>query len=201
MIKVIIIPLVIIAVIIALVGVYLAPNDLRACNETPTQRNGCEAVDAIVAVSGGNTSLRAAEAIKLYKNGWAKYLMFSGAAQDADSPSNATVMKVQALDAGVPASAIIVENASRNTRQNAENTSKLFVDRNIKRVIVVTSPYHQRRAGLEFQTTVSQNIIVKNHPVDNDPDWPWYWWATPRGWWLAIGEIAKIGVSQAGDQR
>lgn len=201
MIKVIVIPLVVIAIIISLIGVYLAPNDLRACEEIPSQENGCEAVDAIVAVSGGNTSLRAAEAIKLYKNGWGKYLVFSGAAQDASSPSNATVMKQQALEAGIPASVIIVENTSRNTRQNAQNTSTLFGERNIKRVIVVTSPYHQRRAGLEFQTSVSQNITVKNHPVDNDPDWPWYWWATPRGWWLAIGEIAKIGVSQAGEPR
>jgi uncharacterized SAM-binding protein YcdF (DUF218 family) len=200
MIKVIIIPLVVIAVIIALIGAYLAPNDLRVCDEMPTETNGCKAVDAIVAVSGGNTSLRAAEAIKLYKNGWAKYIIFSGAAQDANSPSNAEVMKAQALKSGVPASIIIVENASRNTRQNAQNTSTLLADHDIKRVIVVTSPYHQRRAGLEFKTSVNQNITVKNHPVNNDPDWPWYWWATPRGWWLAIGEIAKIGVSQAGNQ-
>lgn len=197
MIKVIVVPLIIIIVITSLIGVYLAPNDLRACQAQPSNENGCQAVDAIVAVSGGNTSLRAAEAITLYKNGWAKYLVFSGAAQDTTSPSNATVMKDQALAAGIPASVIIVENASRNTRQNAQNTSKLFTERAISKVIVVTSPYHQRRAGLEFQSTVSQSITIKNHPVSNDPDWPWYWWATPRGWWLAIGEVAKIGVSQA----
>ena len=147
-----------------------------------------------------NLTLPCSEVSTSNKNGWAKYIIFSGAAQDANSPSNAEVMKAQALKSGVPASIIIVENASRNTRQNAQNTSTLLADHDIKRVIVVTSPYHQRRAGLEFKTSVNQNITVKNHPVNNDPDWPWYWWATPRGWWLAIGEIAKIGVSQAGNQ-
>ena len=58
--------------------------------------------DAIVAISGGRTTVRADKAIELYKKGYAPLLIFSGAALD-DGPSNAFAMRDQALAAGVPA--------------------------------------------------------------------------------------------------
>ncbi len=191
-----------IALVIAVVaiGVYLSPDDLAKCGVAPSAEPGCEKADAIVAVSGGNTSVRTAEAIRLYKDGWADKLIFSGAAQDANSPSNALVMKRQAVDDGVPESDIIIDQLSRTTHQNAERTDELVKDYAISRLIVVTSPYHQRRAGLEFRS-VGKNITTINHPAKGDPDWPWYWWATPRGWWLAVGELIKIAAVHAGGTR
>ncbi|HEY0965587.1 MAG TPA: YdcF family protein, partial [Candidatus Saccharimonadales bacterium] len=137
----------------------------------------------------------------LYKAGWAKYIIFSGAAFDEASPSNAAVMKQQAVDAGVPETSIITEDTSRTTHQNAEQTSKLLKEYGISRLIVVTSPYHQRRAGLEFKAIAGSEVAVLNHPAWGDPDWQWYWWATPRGWWLAIGELAKVGATHAGESQ
>lgn len=182
------------------VSAYLSPNDLKGCDSKPAQQGRCQKADAIVAISGGNTSLRTNEAIRLYNLGWARYIIFSGAAADSSSPSNAAVMRLQALKAGVPSSAIITEEFGRTTRQNAANTNKTAKDYAISRVIVVTSPYHQRRAGIEFRTHL-QNVAVLDYPVSNDPDWPWYWWLTPRGWWLAGGEIIKIGAVQAGESQ
>jgi uncharacterized SAM-binding protein YcdF (DUF218 family) len=182
---------------IVLIGIYLAPDDLRTCERVPSLEQKCQKADAIVAVSGGNTSLRTAEAIELYKNGWANYLVFSGAARDDASPSNAAVMRAQALRAGVVSDAIVIDETSRTTHQNAENVKELFKQNSISSVIVVTSPYHQRRAGLEFQQRL-QNVQVRNHPAQDSSDWPWYWWATPRGWWLAIGELIKVGATHAG---
>lgn len=190
----------VVALAVTAVGVYLSPNDLSKCSSSPSQVEGCEKVDAIVAVSGGNTPVRAAEAIRLYHAGWGDYVIFSGAAQDSDAPSNAAVMKQQALDSGVPAANILVEESSRTTHQNAEKTNQLLAKYNISRVIVVTSPYHQRRAGLEFRAITHQATVVLNHPAP-DPDWPGYWWLTPRGWWLAVGELLKIGAVQSGNSQ
>lgn len=188
----------ILAILIVLIGMYLAPDDLRGCEATPSLEAKCQKSDAIVAVSGGNTQLRTAEAIQLYQNGWGNYLVFSGAAKDDTGPSNAAVMRAQALRAGVASSNIIIDETSRTTHENAQNVDALFKQNNINSVIVVTSPYHQRRAGLEFHQKL-ENIQVKNHPVDNDSDWTWYWWVTPRGWWLAVGELVKIGATHAGE--
>jgi uncharacterized SAM-binding protein YcdF (DUF218 family) len=190
-------------IILALgLSVYLQPNDFTLCpmTEKPISRDGCNGVDAIVTVSGGDTAARTNHAIALYKNEWAPLLIFSGAAQDKSGPSNALVMRRMAIDAGVPASAILIEENSANTSQNATNTKELFDSHNIHRIILVTSGYHQRRASLEFQKQVGSTVVIQNSPT-HDADWTWYWWVTPRGWWLALSEFTKIiafyfGVSE-----
>jgi uncharacterized SAM-binding protein YcdF (DUF218 family) len=186
---------------ITLVGVYLAPDDLSKCGDKPSNGANCQKADAIVAVSGGNTAVRTAEAIRLYENGWADMLIFSGAALDEYSPSNAEVMRTQAIKAGVPADDIIIEQDSRTTHQNANNVVRLFKEHNVNQIIVVTSPYHQRRAGLEFQHLAGGSLSVRNHPAANDPDWSAVWWLTPRGWWLAGSELVKIGAVQSGNSQ
>jgi len=201
MIKIIIGVLIFFLLTVLSISAYLTPDDLVRCGDSPSNLAGCEKVDAVVAVSGGNTPVRAAEAIRLYKAGWSKYLIFSGAAFDDASPSNASVMKEQAIQAGIPASRILTEDISRTTHQNAEKTDKLLVQYGISRLIVVTSPYHQRRAGLEFKQNAGEDVLVLNRPAWSDPDWQWYWWATPRGWWLAMGELVKVGATHAGESQ
>lgn len=201
MIKVIIGVLVVLGVAIAVIGTYLSPDDLASCGAAPDNTAQCQKADAIVAVSGGNTPVRAAEAIKLFKAGWGDRLIFSGAAQDTSGPSNALVMKQQAVAAGIPASSIEIDEFSRTTHQNAEQTDKLIKEYGITRLIVVTSPYHQRRAGLEFKRIFGQGVQIVNHPASGDPDWSAVWWLTPRGWWLAGGELVKIGAVHSGESQ
>lgn len=196
--------LIIIAVVIVLaivgVTVYLGPNDLAHCEARPSDAESCRPAEAIVAVSGGDTAARTREAIKLYQNGWAPKLIFSGAAQDKSGPSNAAVMKKEAHEAGVPDADIIIEEYSETTKQNAEKTQSIFETNKITSVILVTSAYHQRRAGLEFASR-SQGVQVRNHPVATDNQWSNWWWATPTGWYLALGELVKIGVFYTGGSR
>lgn len=201
MIKFLIIPVVLLALVIVFIGNYLSPDDLAKCSETPSAEAGCQKADAIIAVSGGKTPVRTAEAIKLYKDGWADLLIFSGAAQDEYSPSNAEVMRAQAIKEGVPVDSILIEPSSRTTHQNAGNAELIFKEQRINQVIVVTSPYHQRRAGLEFQKLTDSSRQVRNHPAADDPDWSMWWWLTPRGWWLAVGEMVKIGAVQSGNSQ
>jgi len=179
------------------VSAYLSPDDLARCQESPSISTGCGKADAIVAVSGGKTQFRTAEAIKLYKAGWADTLIFSGAAFDTAAPSNASVMRKQALEAGVPASDIVVDEFSRTTRENAEKTIDIVEKYDVERMILVTSPYHQRRASIEFKNLTENRVTVVNHPTAKDPDWPWYWWATPKGIWLGGGELVKIVVTSS----
>lgn len=173
------------------INFYLAPDDLRGCGDTPRR---CPSADAIVAVSGGDTVARTAEAISLYQNDWAPLLIFAGAAKDKTGPSNAEVMKRQAVASGVPANAILTEETSVNTSENADNVKRIIDDRGIGSVIVVTSAYHQRRAGLEFGRAAGESVKVFNKPVQSDQQWSPLWWATPTGWYLAVGELIKIAM-------
>ena len=189
----IIIPFVI-AGLITGISFYLQPNDFYGCTSSPAGETGkCGKADAIVVVSGGDTSARTAEGIKLYTNGWADKLVLSGAAQDKSGPSNAAAMKQQAVFAGVPGDAIYIDEEAETTEQNAENSQSILDNHGFQDVILVTSGYHQRRANLEFEKRAG-SITILNQPLINDKDWSFFWWTTPRGWWLAGGEIAKIIV-------
>jgi uncharacterized SAM-binding protein YcdF (DUF218 family) len=183
----------IITAVLAVIGIswYLQPNDLMGCDKTPSQKDNCEMVDAIVAISGGDTNARVNWAINLYKNGWSNKLVFSGAASDKSGPSNAAVMKDLAVEAGVPEGNIYIDENSATTGENAKNTNNIFEQNGIKKVILVTSAYHQRRASLEFNKHNS-GVVILNGPVLIDKDWSFWWWTTLRGWWLVGGELVKI---------
>lgn len=188
----------IIVIVATVLGInfYLQIDNLAGCGEKPDNTASCQKADAIVAISGGDTTARTNEAITFYKNGWADTLIFSGAAQDKSGPSNAAVMKKNAISAGVPESAIMIDEYSETTKQNAENSISLFTKNNIKSVILVTSGYHQRRASLEFDKRAS-GIKVLSHPVKSDKDWSLFWWLSPTGWFLAVSELIKIGIFYA----
>lgn len=184
--------------VISGISLYLTPNNHKACTE-PQPIGKCARADAIVAVSGGDTTARADEAIKLFQQGWAPLLIFSGAAADETGPSNAQAMANHAIEVGVPESNIIIEEFSRTTAENARNTSRFIAERSIERIILVTSAYHQRRASLEFTAILGPSVSIVNHPVATDKHWVgFWWWTTTRGWWLAGGELLKIVAFYSG---
>lgn len=162
------------------IGVYISP------------KNSLKQSDLIVAVSGGDTQARTEEAIRLYEEGWAPELLFSGAALDPESESNAEAMRNLAIDSGVPPDAVLIEEESDNTRENAALSSRLITAIDSERIILVTSPYHQRRTFIEFRAQLDEDIEIINHPA---PDHTWsrrFWWRSPFGWYTTVSEIPKI---------
>ena len=199
--RIIIAILIVFITLILSISYYLGPNDLAKCEINPGKTAPCQPADAIVAISGGDTNARAQEAIQLYQDGWASLLIFSGAAQDKSGPSNAAVMRQAALDAGIASENIITEDEGETTKQNAEKTQNIFIQHDVSSVIVVTSAYHQLRAGLEFSKRADSTVDVRNRPVAADNQWSNLWWLTPVGWYLAIGELIKTVIFYAGATR
>ncbi len=183
--------------LVAGISLFLAPDGLMRCGDSPSDVDGCQAADAIVAVSGGDTPARTQLAIDLYQNGWAPRLIFSGAAQDKSGPSNAEVMREQAIHQGVPKDDIIVEGRSANTSENAENTINILTDAKVNDAIVVTSSYHMKRTILEFRNQAPE-IVFRAHPTTSDNQWSVWWWTTPGGWYLAMSEVIKISIVYLG---
>ena len=192
---------VIVALIIMIIGItiYLSPDDLSNC-QSPSTSGNCRTADAIVVISGGDTSSRTAEAIQLYRDGWAPRIIVSGAAADKSGSSNAEAMRQQAIDSGVPNSAILVEGQSETTKQNALEVATIIEQNDIQDIILVTSGYHMRRASLEFSASVS-GVTVRSHPVVSDKHWGKMWWITPWGWWISSSELVKIMVFYIGGSR
>lgn len=162
------------------IGYYLSPqDDLRQA-------------DAIIAISGGDTESRTLEAVRLYKEHYAPRLVFSGAALDPSGPSNAEAMRAIALKEDVPMQDILIEEGSKNTAENARSVVTLLIDYEVQKVILVTSPYHQRRADINFKRAFDGQVEIFNHSA---PDQTWrrsYWWATPFSFQLTMSELQKI---------
>ena len=61
---------------------------------------------------------------------------------------------------GVPAHSIIVEADSRTTQQNAEYAADMLEQLGAKRILLVTSAYHMRRAVSLFQANLPSGIDI-----------------------------------------
>ncbi len=92
---------------------------------------------------------RASAAAQLQKKTGLPVLITGGASAPAEA--EAVIMARYLEETGVPRKAILTEEASRNTFENAEFSLKICGEKGYKKVILVTSAYHMPRAVLLFR--------------------------------------------------
>lgn len=114
--------------------------------------------DAIVVFAGGvGESGQAGEgylerirhAIDLYRAGLAPRLILSSGYSFVFK--EAEIMRDLAVSHGVPASAIELETTAANTMENVVHTSQLLAQKEDRQILLVSSPYHMRRAVWTFR--------------------------------------------------
>ena len=112
--------------------------------------------------AGGGYQERVKRASDLYRAGLARHIVFSTgyvyAFQEAE------IMKALAVANGIPDSAIVLEKRAANTYENVEYSRKILEDSGWRRVLLVSSPYHMRRAVLTWHH-VAPAIDVIPTPV------------------------------------
>ena len=159
-----------------------------------------KASDAIVVISGDEQMARFQEGLNLYQRGLGQYLVFSGAAYD-NGTSNADVMRGLAVKRGVPAGAILEESQGEDTWGNAVYTRQVLEDHGLHSAILVTSPYHARRARLTFDAAYAgSGITLMVHAA---PDSQWRklsWWQQPETRRLTFTELQKLAYILATGQ-
>lgn len=85
--------------------------------------------------------------LDLYEQGYAPLLIFTGGyGGSAARFSESQVARRYALKQGIPDQAILIETASRTTRQNLIEARRLMQQRKLHRVIIVSDPLHMARA-------------------------------------------------------
>lgn len=183
-------------VVIFIISTTLIISDKNRLVEIcPNYKKGkcSQKIDAVIAISGGNTALRTREAIEIFKSVEAKKLIFSGANSNPKVLSDARQMANLARKQGILEEEILLEEKAQNTHQNAQFTAKIIKQNGYKRVILTTSKYHQTRARLEFEKALEgSGVEVISAPVLNDPDWNGFWWTNSRGWYLSMSELFGI---------
>lgn len=137
---------------------------------------------------------------ELYRAGRAPVVILSGGTSGwsrTDEPE-ANVMETFLGDLGVPISSMLLENRSRNTRENAFYTKQIMVEHHINTILLVTSAVHMPRALATFQ---AQGVSAIAAATDFDaipPRSAWQRWLPDTGALdrssKALKEYLAIGV-------
>lgn len=152
--------------------------------------------DAIV-VLGGNTANnrmnwfqpyeretaipRIQRAAELYRAGRAPRVVLSGGALEGNvSEAQGMAHGIQQL--GVPDTALVLENHSRNTYENAALTEERLAQHHIRTVLLVTSALHMPRAMATFRKQGVAVTAAPNPPQIVAPADPGFnkWWPDLR---------------------
>ncbi|KAA9345910.1 YdcF family protein [Adhaeribacter soli] len=97
---------------------------------------------------------RILHALMLYRKGRFGKIIISGGSGSIrqQQASEADELRNVLLQAGVPDSSIIVENKSRNTRENALFTAEILKTKpELQKLLLITSAFHMRRAAGCFE--------------------------------------------------
>ena len=126
-----------------------------------TLRSSLKPSDVIV-VLGGDGPRRAARTAALYREGIAPRVLVTG---DGDC----LYIRDAVVARGVPAEAVEVECLSRDTRENARFSAPILERMGARRIVLVTSWFHMRRAAAAFNKA-DPDLRLLAAPVEPDPD-------------------------------
>ena len=159
--------------------------------------------DAIIALAGnagknngmnGETKVRLDRAVALYQEGAAPVLVVTGGGE----PPVAEAMRDAAVAAGIPAEAILVENKSHSTLQNAMFAADIETLDKGGNVLLVTHRYHLPRANASMRWAGFSNVTnVAADPVKGFEFTESLLWESVK-WPLNVVRAAAASAATAG---
>lgn len=111
----------------------------------------------------GACTARVMGAARVYRAIHPAAVIVTGRALGPDGAATARAMRELLVVLGVPAERVAMETAARTTRENARFSVALARSRGWRRLVVVTSAVHTRRAMREFARAGADAVAV---PVD-----------------------------------
>ena len=189
-----------IAALVIAAGCALALYQLGAFlyDEQPLQRAD------VIFVFAGTRMERALEAADLYTEKYAPLIVLTEQVPDGGVealarrgialPTEAELSRDAMIKVGVPLDAIVIAPGIHNsTGQEAQTLRSLARVRGWRRVIVVTSKFHTRRAGLAARRELrAQNVDVIARGSRYDPTDPAHWWRSRTGVRWTLLETQKL---------
>lgn len=146
-------------------------------------RTNLQHADVIIVLGGD--SERLPYGVKLYKSNYSDKIIATG--------SMTGQSKKEAMGLGVAPKDFIQEDKATTTYENALFSRNIMLQNNFTSAIVVSSPYHMRRAAWLFDRAFNNdNITLLYSPVDNSWFKPEKWWTNKREIYTVIDEYAKF---------
>jgi len=148
--------------------------------------------DVIVILAGEETE-RVEYGVMLFKDGWArkdKIIVAGGPV--VWKYTLASLMQEHALSLGAPKDTIILEDQSKTTEEDARFTKQILDEHKYKSCILVTSPYHSRRAYTIFNKIMGKEITIISAPCNKS----WFhfddWWKRREERAMVLNEYSKF---------
>ena len=160
-----------------------------------------------IAVLSGRMPVRAIEAAKLYRQGYAPKVWLTRAVEPGASLENLGISfvgedsynKQVLLEEGVPAEAIrVLDPPITNTADEIIAISKALGQENGQSVIIVTNKVHTRRARILWRKSNSGNARAIVRGASADPFEPRQWWKTTGDALDVVREVLGILNAWAG---
>jgi uncharacterized SAM-binding protein YcdF (DUF218 family) len=145
--------------------------------------------DAAIVLAGDPDYERTKTAVRLLHKGQVGLLILTGG--EPGPGDSATSLRDVALRAGVPVERIRMEQVSRSTYGSMVAIRPILEQERIRSVVVVTSPYHQRRAFWTARKTL-RGVEVLSQSADPAGWKPDGWWKTRWGRRIVFGEYARL---------
>ena len=143
--------------------------------------------DVIVCLTGGRGRIR--KALELYEKGYGKVLYISGTDHKVQMKE---ILKELKWMGPVDDSRIVLENISTNTLENAAQVNRYVLDQGHKRVLLVTSIYHVRRAHYIFRKVLPHDVHLDVAWFEAEPFESRAWWTEWKGIWVTVSEFFKF---------
>jgi uncharacterized SAM-binding protein YcdF (DUF218 family) len=153
--------------------------------------------DAVVPLGGGGVG-RVAQAAALLDEGYATWLVATNAEIDLPGirSSHSDLIRQEAQWQGVPPERILVApGVVETTYEEALAVRALAQEQGWRSLLVVTDPYHTRRARLTFRAVLrGTGTTVAVRPVENAQYDPEAWWQSVDGLRETWTEYAKLAL-------
>ena len=109
---------------------------------------------------------RVDHAIDLYDAGLARWIVFSGGKAQGDATTEAATGRQIAIDRGVPASAILVEDRGRTTLESIRGVAGVLAEHDLKTALFVSDRTHMLRV---LKIARDQGITAWGSPTATSP--------------------------------
>ena len=179
-------------------GVYAARRPLmKLAGELWVVDDPAAPSDALVVLGDDNyAGDRAFRAAELYRAGVAPVVVASGRMLRKNF-GLAEIMAHDLESFGVPGEAIVkLDQRAGNTREEANDVSRLISGRGWKRVLVVTSNYHARRVRFIYERVLPAGVTVHVSGAPDSEFDPPRWWETRQGQKIFLTELEAYAVAR-----
>ncbi len=182
---------VLVCVVVSVVAWFGREPILQAMGDFLVVSDPLEPTNAVIAI-GGDGPERVATAMRLLRDGYGRWLIVSGGPY-ALGLNSALAMRDQAIGAGMPTEQLLVDDRAESTVDNARGSAGLMETHRLESAILLTSPYHTRRAAVIFAREFRpRRLRIRILSVDDGHFRVDHWWTREFERRLVLREYVKL---------